>query len=862
MHMASCHVHGFRTSSVEVRIRRNYPPNPYLSFMKRILFSICILLAYLPNFAQTAPSPAAYLQYQPGSRFTPYFKVTGYFETVAKHTPNVKLETYGHTYEGRPLMMAIVASPENIARLEQIRENNLQLTQGKGQANQPVIIWLSYNVHGNEAVSTEAAMQTLYALITDKAALLQNAIVIIDPCLNPDGRERYVNFYNAIHSKKADATPYAREHYEPWPGGRSNHYYFDLNRDWAWQTQTESQQRLLQYNRWMPQVHVDFHEQGVDAPYYFAPAAEPLHDAVTSWQRDFQVQIGKHNATYFDAKGWLYFTKEQFDLFYPSYGDTYPMYNGAIGMTYEQGGSGRAGLAIMNREGDTLTLADRMEHHYTTGIATIEVSVANAGKLVSEFAKYFNDARTNPPGDYKTFVVKAAGNPEKLLSLAELLRRNDIEAGFATGNTTAGGFNYFTGKTESFNIEKGDLVISAFQSRSNLVRVLFEPVARLSDSVTYDITAWAMPYAYGLPAYAVKQHLQPAVTKDAAKPATEAMPAGNAYAYLAPWNSTKDLKFLAALLNRNVRVRYAEMPFLLSGKAYPAGTLIITKAGNEALESVIPALAARMEVSLVKVPTGFVDKGADFGSDKIRYIRKPKVAVIAGDGVSSLGMGEIWHFFEQQIDYPLTVLNSNSLYGVNWKDIDVLILPDGHYAALSDKAVAGRLKDWVSAGGKLIALEDAVTQLSEGDWGFKLKKEEEKKDTTGKDTYTALKPYANRERESVSQFIPGAIYKVHLDKTHPLAFGYPDYYYTLKQSDKLVEYMESGGWNVGVLKTDNYLTGFVGAQTKAKLKDGLIFGVKETGAGELVLLTDNPLFRSFWENGKLLFGNAVFMVGQ
>lgn len=831
--------------------------------MKRIFPVLYLLLPLCHSIAaQTVPSPAAYLQYSLGSRFTPYFRVTGYFEEVAQQTSSVRLETYGQTYEGRPLMLAVVASPENMAQLDRIRENNLQLTKGGGQTSGPVIIWLSYNVHGNEAVSTEAAMKTLYALLTEKKALLQHAVVIIDPCLNPDGRERYVNFYNAVHSKNADATPFAREHYEPWPGGRSNHYYFDLNRDWAWQTQIESQQRLAQYNRWMPQVHVDFHEQGVDAPYYFAPAAEPLHDAVTAWQRDFQVQIGKHNATYFDAKGWLYFTKEQFDLFYPSYGDTYPMYNGAIGMTYEQGGSGRAGLAIINREGDTLTLADRMEHHYTTGIATIEVSTANAGKLVSEFARYFADARTNPAGDYKSYVVKAAGNPGKLQMLAAVLRRNEIDAGFATGNSNADGFNYFTGKTEHFNIEKGDLVVSAFQPRSNLVRVLFEPVSRLTDSVTYDITAWAMPYAYGLPAYAVKQRLQPAVSDAPAAVAGEAASGGGAYAYLAPWNSTKDLKFLAALLNRNVRVRYAEQAFSLNGHTYPSGTLIITKAGNEALGSLIPALAVQMGVRLVKVPTGFVDKGADFGSDKIRFIHKPKVAVMAGDGVSSLGMGEIWHFFEQQIDYPVTVLNSNSLYNVNWKDLDVLILPDGHYHALSDKAVADRLKDWVQGGGKLIALEDAVSQLAEGDWGFKLKKEEEKKEDEKKDPYLDLKPYANRERESVSQFIPGAIYKVAMDKTHPLAFGYPDYYYTLKQNDKLVEYLPSGGWNVGVLKKDNYLTGFVGAQTKEKLKDGLIFGVRSMGRGEVVLMVDNPLFRSFWENGKLLFGNAVFLVGQ
>lgn len=816
--------------------------------------------------AQTVPTPSEFLEYPLGTKFTPHFKVEAYFRKVAAAAGGmVKLESYGETYEGRPLLLAVVSSPANMARLKEIREQNLNLVAGKGQAgNQPVIVWLSYNVHGNEAVSTEAAMQTLYALTTERKDLLGNAVVIIDPCLNPDGRERYVNFYNSTQSKGSDPAPYAREHFEPWPGGRSNHYYFDLNRDWAWQSQLESRQRLVQYNQWMPQVHVDFHEQGIDAPYYFAPAAEPLHDVVTPWQRSFQVEIGKHNAGYFDAKGWLYFTREQFDLFYPSYGDTYPMYNGAIGMTYEQGGSGRAGLAIVTRQGDTLTLKDRMEHHITTGIATIEMAARNAGRVVSEFAKYYREAVTQPAGEYKSYIVKAAGNPEKLQQLYELLKRNGIEAGFASGSGNANGFFYFSGKIESFRIEPGDMVISAYQSRSNLLRVLFEPVARLADSVTYDITAWSLPYAYGLPAYALKQKMDIATGLPAIQPPV-AQGQGATYAYLAPWNSTRDLKFLVALLNRNIRVRYSETAFSIGGQNYPAGTLVITKSGNEGMnrpfETVVPELARRMGISLVQVPTGFVDKGADFGSDKIRYVSKPKVAVVAGDGVSSLGMGEVWHFFEQQIDYPVTVLPVSSLYSTDWKTVDVLILPDGNYSMLSDKAVADRLKEWVSAGGKLIAMEEAVAQLSQGDWGIRLKKDEKKEDDK-KDPYSLLRSYANRERESVTQFIPGAIYKVQLDKTHPLAFGYPDYYYTLKQNDKLAEFIGSGGWNVGVLKKDSYLTGFVGAQTKARLQDGLLFGVKNMGAGEIVLMIDNPLFRSFWENGKLLFGNAVFLVGQ
>ena len=259
---------------------------------------------------------------------------------------------------------------------------------------------------------------------------LKNTIVIIDPCLNPDGRDRYVNWYNSIVGKKYNPDLASREHREPWPGGRSNHYNYDLNRDWAWQTQIESKARIKQYNKWLPQVHVDFHEQSINSPYYFAPAAEPFHEVITNWQRDFQKTIGENNAAYFDKNNWLYFTNERFDLFYPSYGDTYPLYNGSIGMTYEQGGSGSAGLGVTTNEKDTLTLSDRAMHHYTSGLATIESSSLNASKLISEFRKFFNDGITGKIGDYKTYIIKnEAGKEEQLQALINLLNNNGIQYG-------------------------------------------------------------------------------------------------------------------------------------------------------------------------------------------------------------------------------------------------------------------------------------------------------------------------------------------------------------------------------------------------------------------------------------------------
>ncbi len=323
--------------------------------LKRLL-SLQVLLLITCLCVAQLKSPEEFLGYKIGTRYTPHWKVVNYFQYIAQALPkSVKLQQYGETNEHRPLYLTFISSEENITNLENIRMNNLRLANlAKDKMmpteNTPALVWLSYNVHGNETSSSESALLTLFALTDPKNTQtkdwLKNTVIIIDPCVNPDGRDRYVNWFNSVAGINYNPSLDAREHHEPWPGGRTNHYNFDLNRDWAWQTQLESKQRMLVYNQWLPQVHVDYHEQEINEPYYFAPAAQPYHEAITPWQREFQVTIGKNHAKYFDKNNWLYFTKEVFDLFYPSYGDTYPVYNGAIGMTYEQGGGGAGGLGV------------------------------------------------------------------------------------------------------------------------------------------------------------------------------------------------------------------------------------------------------------------------------------------------------------------------------------------------------------------------------------------------------------------------------------------------------------------------------------------------------------------------------------
>ncbi|AQG80127.1 M14 metallopeptidase family protein [Spirosoma montaniterrae] len=856
--------------------------------MKQFVLLAGLAVASLSAAAQTASptstsltSPAQFLGYSVGDRFTPHHRVLAYAELVARQAPNrVKLIPYGQTHEGRQLMVVAVASEANMARLEEIRTNNLKrigMMDGAPSAATPAIAWLTYNVHGNEAVSTETFLDVLYQLLDTKNGsgqsavsqkILNNTVVILDPDANPDGHDRYVNWYNQMMGRMADPTPAAREHNEPWPGGRYTHYLFDPNRDWAWQTQEITQQRMALYQQWMPHLHGDFHEMGVESPYYFAPSAKPYHEDITKFQRDFQQTIGQYCSRYFDRNGWLYYTRERFDLFYPSYGDTYPTYNGAIGMTYEQGGSGRAGLAVEKADGDTLTLRQRIDHHVAASIATLESVADRAPDVVKEFGAFFDKARNTPVGAYKSYVIKSNGDAGRLKALQQLLDRNKISYGYAgKAQTVTGGFNYLTQQTDkSVSVAAEDLVISAYQPKSTLLKILFEPKSTLEDSATYDITAWSLPYAFGLQTYGFTTRLNPANSQPPVVSTSQSVTAtGRPYAYLVRWQSMPAVQTLAGLLKQKVKVRASEKTFELDGKTYPSGTLIIPRAGNERFgdrfDALVRAEATRTGAELTPVSTGFVTKGSDFGSDFVTSLKAPRVGVVIGDGGLPPAAGEVWHYFDQELNYPISLFDGNALGNVEWNKLDVLILPTNYaYSRILNDRVLTALKSWIQAGGKLIAMERAAAFLAGKD-GFDLKEKEDKnKDKDKKPTpVDSLKLYGDRERTAISDETPGSIYRVNIDTTHPLGFGLTGGYYTLVQNAYNFDFLKDG-WNVGYLKGNNYVAGFSGKNAKEKLKNTLLMGVQSYGRGSVVYLADNPLFRGFWYSGKLLFGNAVFMV--
>ncbi|SFP92357.1 M14 family metallopeptidase [Hymenobacter arizonensis] len=824
-------------------------------------------------------TPDQFLGYKLGSRFTTHADILRYVDHVVAHTPSrMKLVPYGSTYEKRPLEVVQVASTENFGRLEDVRHNNLKLAgleAGSGQRQQPAVCWLSYNVHGDEAVSSEAVMQVLYDLSNPQDQQMQdwlkNTVVIVDPCVNPDGRDRYANWYNRVHNQSTNANPDSWEHHQPWPGGRYNHYYFDLNRDWAWQTQTESKQRIVLYNQWLPAVHADFHEMGPNNTYYFSPAAKPFHADITPWQRKFQDILGDYNKVAFDKNNWLYFTRETYDLFAPTYGDTWPTFNGAIGMTYEQGGGGPAGVAYARQDGDTLTLSQRIAHHHSASRATIQATAERHDDLLREFQAYFTNAKTKPQGEFKTYVVSAGNDPGQLRNFTQYLDRQQISYGFAAKRTKTRGYNYTSGKTESVQIEPRDVVVSMYQPKSTLVKVLFEPRPQLEDSLTYDITSWALPYAFGVKAYALAGRLDAsgATPNPAMVRGSAAAPNERPYAYLARWNSLQDVRFLSRLLQQKVKVRYASKEFEAEGQKYAPGTLVITRTGNEAMgplfDQLVRAQADSAGTVVTAVKSGFSTSGRDLGSGTVRFVKQPNVAVVAGPGVDATAFGEVWHFFEQQLGYPITVLGSDYLSRVAMQKYDVLILPNGNYADIYPDKALESLKSWVRDGGKLIALEGAAKFLStKKDFLLKAKAVDSvaiKKEAKA-NPYKLLRRYGDTDREEAGEAVQGSVYRVQLDNTHPLAFGYGDTYFALVRTPLNYRFMEKGGWNVGVIKKDSYSAGFIGAKARKELNDTFVVGTQEFGRGEIVYLGDNPLFRAFWQGGKLLFGNAVFLVGQ
>ncbi len=847
--------------------------------MNRYFISLFIAASLSASLSsQELKTPEQFLGYAPGKQFTLQSSLTGYFRYVADASPRAVYLQYGETWEGRPLGVCIVSSPENLARLDKIRLSNLQragLAEGDPEVESLPIVWLAYSVHGSEPAGAEASMKVLYTLVTGMwegaEEWLKNMIIIIDPCQNPDGRDLFTTRYMRAQSWPPNSDPNAWEHNQGWPSARLNHYLFDLNRDWSWHVQKETQSRMRLYNSYMPHIHADFHEMGSGSTYFLPPGAEPWHEVITPWQREYHALTGRKVSGLFDASYRLYFTKDNFDLFCPSFGDTWPLFNGAMGYTLEQGGGAQAGLSLRRDDGDTLTLAERLEGHFLASMAIISSASENREKLLSEFYAYFRTGAEKPLSRYKTIIIKGTADAASLKSLKELLESNQIR--YDTPRITGkkiNAFNYRTGTTGSLTVEKNDILVSAYQPQSRLMQVLFEPESRSADSISYDLTAWALPYVYNIEAYASEERLPAAGDKEgvaapaavneegAATPAALPSDTLHPYAYAAPMTGFNELKFMAQLYRSGLNVRFSLKPFTAQGTSFGRGSVIVARGDNRndrQFDAKVRDAAAASNIIPVSLAGGTVISGKDLGSDYSPVKGKPAVALVGGQGTSQ-AFGEIWFFMERELEYPVTVIDASDLKDADLSDYDVIILPGGTLTESKDRIMA-----FISGGGRVIAMDNALELFRKDKTtglgkASEAKEAEEKKNIkyNGSDT-TLIRVYENQRRIMAAERSAGAIFRVRIDETHPFAFGMGREWFMMKRNEGL-PFLEKGD-NIGFITDNKPVAGFAGYKFQKKVTNTGVIVSEKIGKGTVVYLSDDPYFRAYWKSGRVLLGNLI-----
>ena len=839
--------------------------------MKKIYLLSALLISLFNAHAQDIKSPEEFLGFELGTQFTLHHQALDYFKYVAENSDYVRYHSYGKTYEGRELAVVFISTPENLSDLEQLRKNNLINTgfmEGEKGEKQIPFVWLSYNVHGNESVGMEAAMKTLNALVTRSyegaAKWLEDCIIIIDPCQNPDGRDLYANRFKRTQSTKPNPNSDDWQHHQGWPSARLNHYLFDLNRDWVWQTQAETEQRLKLYNQYMPHVHADFHEMGSGSTFFFAPGADPWHEVITPWQREFHKLTGIANAELFDKTYKLYFTKESFDLFCPSFGDTWPLFNGAMGFTYEQGGGGNAGLAIDNEAGDTLTLTDRIEGHFLASMATIKVSYENRERLIDEFNRFFRTGLDKPIFEYESVIIKGDNEKSALTNILKLLDKNQIRYCRAGNNgKTYKAFDYLANKEGEVKIAEDDILVSARQPQSHLVNVMFEPDSKYTDSLSYDLTAWALPYVYNIKAYAVKERIQKSEIELDILTENNTVPEEKPYAYIADYQGFNEIKFMAALLKDKIRLRNMLKTFSINDKDFKRGSLIIARGDNLNLKAdfdkKVVEEATAAGIKLYPVSTGMVQKGKDLGSNYSNLKYRPDIALVGGEGVSTGGFGELWYFLERELEYPFTIIGLDYLSTVNLTEYDVILLPSGSYSKQKEE-----LTEYVKDGGRLVVFEDAIklfaaeesTNLYKAVEARKKEKEKDEDKLTSSDT-AHLKKFENQRRERLKERSAGSIYRVGLDDTHPYAFGLGKEWFMMKTASDHYPFLAKGN-NIAYILNNEPVAGFAGNEFQDEVKNTITVASENIGRGEVIYITDSPYYRAYWKSGRILLGNILF----
>ncbi len=821
---------------------------------------------YFPkgNFDPAIPSPEKFLGYPIGSHYTRHDRIVEYFKELDRLSDKVTVKEIGRTYEERAQIIATVTSPENHTNLESIRQEHLKLIDPKAAEPDykklPVFVQLGYSVHGNETSSGEAALLTFYYLVasTDEETqtFLREAVVTFDPSVNPDGRDRAAAWHNQNKSFPPVTDPLDREHTELWPMGRTNHFLFDLNRDWLSAVHVESKNRLKFYHSWYPNVQIDFHEMGTNSTYYFEPSKPYGSESAIVPRATYDVlnvKLAKYHAEALNSVGSLYWTKEQFDNLSAIYGSTYPDFQGGVGITFEVGSS--RGLAQESNQG-IVTFPFTIRNHVLTGIATVRGAVAEKELLLKHQKDFFKsaieDAKKNPN---KAFVFGSSVDETINRKFLELLLTHKLEVYENNATSTVEGKKFEKGKS---------YVLPAGQPHYRIIHSLFEEVTKFHDSAFYDVTGWAVAHGYGIPFARIKDanlNLGSRVTEIKTSEA-KVENGKSSYAYLLNWSDYNASKALYQLQQNGLLTKVSFKPFTIDDKGvkkdFSQGTIVIPVAwqtiSSDSLFKVISAVSAKNSISFTSVSTGFNAKGIDLGSNNIRALEKPKVAILFGQGTNSSEVGELWFLFNQQVDLPVSKIDISNVSRIDWGRYNVLVLAGGNYSAL-DKSTVTKLKSWVEEGNTLITTKNA------SEWAVRqgLTKEkllvDYKPDSTQINRYDFIK---SNEIEGPKS-IEGSIYTADLDITNPLGFGFADRkIYVFRNGNTFLKPSRNPYSTVVKYSTNPLVSGYISKPNLKRISNSAAVVISNAGRGRVILFADNPYFRGYWYGTARLFLNAVF----
>lgn len=806
------------------------------------------------TFTTGIPTPEEFLGYPIGTHHTRHDRVVEYFKTLDRLSDRMTLLEIGKTYEHRPQITAIITTSENHKNLEDIRSKHLQRNTSTQFNNVPLVILLGYNVHGNEPSSTEAAMLTAYYLIANEdeetQTWLKNMVILLDPVYNPDGRDRHSHWANMHKASPLVADPLDREHNEVWPGGRTNHYWFDLNRDWFLGVHPESRNRVKLFHEWRPYVMTDHHEMGTNSTFYFDPGKYSSNNPVVPAQL-YDVlypKFGEYFAKAMDGIGSQYFTKEAFDKLYPGYGSSYGNFYGGAGFLFEQASS-RGHL----QETTTipLTFAFTIRNQFTASLATLSASHNERDMLVNLRLNFFrtaaNQAKANP---VKGYVFGDGNDVSRTNAFVNLLRMHEIEVYDLARDMTVSGKTYEKGKA---------FIVPTEQMNYIMVRSAFEKEITYTDSIFYDASTWSLVHAFNLPHAEIRGPISKGdrITKDLIK--TVAPVTRSNYAYLMELTDYAAHKAIHQLQSDGViaKVAFRSFSVLINGKEknFRHGTIIIpvsqqTIDGDKLFES-LKKVSASCLVDFYSIETGYNLKGIDLGSGFAVPLKQPKALMVIGNGVSGYEAGEVWHLLDQRIGMPITKVDVSNFSRVSWDRYNVLVMVSGTYNF--DKSTADKIKSWIQAGGTLITLKTAT------EWAIKQGLTKEKiipTDTTKTKPRTNYEDAANTEG---ARSIGGSIFQVDLDITNPIGFGYTDRTISVyRNGSTFLQPSKNPYTTVAKYTAKPLIGGYLHKTSAPKVANSAAVLLSGEGQGRVIMFSDNPNFRGTWYGTNKMFLNALF----